>query len=190
MKKIILALSLLTLLAGCEEPVANTTPGDVEDEAHFEETSQKVMEPQPFYITALYRENETYTMEQTPVMWLSEAEGTCRNYSEYLEEESSTPSCNPNGFLLVESDVRLISQDIQAETKVYIKNLASMLGLDSTEADQEGNYEITLEELVAAFEEYPDFFAVTPFELEFGTVTVDGIEMSDQITAIKEIYIP
>jgi len=183
MKKFLLALTVLSLLAGCSEstPVVETPT---------EETSQKVMAPQPFYITALYMENDAYTMNQTFVNWLSESEGSCRTNGEVTYEGSSIPECNPNGFLLMEGDVGLISQNIPVETKVYVKNLGTVLALDSTEMDEEGNFEITLEELMTAFEDNPEFFEVTPFEVEFGTVVVDGQEMSDQISAINEIYIP
>ena len=103
MKKFLLALSLVTLLAGCESPVTNTTPGDVEDEAHFEETSEKVMAPQPFYITDLSMDEDgDYLLTQNPVRWLSEEEGTCRTNGSPAGEDAALPECNPNGFLIIE----------------------------------------------------------------------------------------
>lgn len=188
MKKLLLAFGLFTLLlTACLQVEEIQVPP--EKETPVEETSEKVMEPQMFYITNIYIEEGKTMLARSMVRWLSESEGSCRNYSDNSEEKAVLPQCNPNGFLIVEGDVGLIS-DIPAETLVSIINLAPFMVLNSALADEEGYYQITLDELMTAFEENPDFFEVTPFILEYGTVTVDGVEMSDQVTALKEIYIP
>ncbi len=186
MKKLLLALSLLTLLAGCEEPVVNSTPGDPEDE--------KMFAPTPFYILDLDI-NEThvnggdYILTVDPVEWLSESEGTCRNSAEVTDEASSIPQCNPNGFLIVNDDTEnKVQYYILEQTSVYVNNVIFSSHPETKTLD--GVETITFEELMISLEDSPDFFAVTPFEVEYGTITVDGVEMSDQVTSIKEIYIP
>lgn len=193
MKKILLTLTVLTLLAGCEEsaPVVETPI-----EEPTEETSQKVMAPQPFYIISVTTDgrmaggNEINT---DPVAWLSMTDGTCLTRSPDTEgkseEELGMPVCNPNGFLIInESSDDTAGYMIADDTPVYVQNLATVLGMDF--AGTEVGTLITFEQLTKAFEENPEFFETTPFIFEFGTVTVDGLEMSDQVSAIKEIYIP
>ena len=175
MKKLLLILGLLLLLTACESPVVNTTPGDP--------AVEKVFAPHPFYIADLSMDEDGgYLLTQSLVTMLSEEEATCVNST---DEDDVKLKCNPNGFLIVEGDAQLQTV-IPAETPVYISNIPR--GAHPEEG--RGTDVITFEQLIARFEINPDFFAVTPFELEYGTVTVDGQEMTDQITAIKEIYIP
>lgn len=195
MKKLLLTLTVLTLLAACEAPVTNTTPGDVEDEAHFEESSEKVMAPQPFYIAGLsLNEDGTYRLTQQHVTWLSESEGTCVAPSPETENikqpDVEMPVCNPNGFLIIEDDFQLIIEDIPASTPVHAINLGAVVDYVDVEVQEDGSVTLSMADLLDSFGRDSDFFAVTPFELEYGTVTVDGQEMSDQVSAIKEIYIP
>lgn len=182
MKKFLLALTLISLLAACE----NTQ--SVEEETPPEESSAKVMAPQPFYIKNLYEEDGQHMIDRLTVAWLSESDGTCENEAD-SKDNSSLSTCNPNGFLIIEGDSELI-HDLPKETRIYVNNLGSILGLDAAEADEEGNYEITFEVLMMAFQDEPEFFEVTPFELGYGTMMVDGVERPDAITVLKEIYIP
>lgn len=180
MKKFLLALSLITLLAGCEEPVVNSTPGDP--------AVEKVFAPQMFYIADLgISEEGGYLLTQNIVTWLSESEGTCQTNGDVTDENSTIPMCNPNGFLIVKGDVRM-QVVVPAETPVYVRNAANIMGLETAEED--GSYKTTLADLQTAMVENPEFFEVTPFQLSYGTVTVDGQEMSDQVSALNEIYIP
>lgn len=175
MKKALIAFGLLLLLTACEEPVVEVT------------TSQKVMAPTPFYITEVTVVDSEQMINADPIMWLDSPDG-CTIPGTTGEQE--LPECNPNGFLIVnETSEDTVYYVIPKDTPVYIENLAPLLGMENAEVG-DGKEMISFEGLLAAFEANPEFFEVTPFELEYGTGMEDGQERSDMILAIKEIYIP
>ena len=191
MKKLFLLFGFALLLVGCEEtaPVVEIPSEDLV----IEEPSEKVMAPQPFYIADIYvsdggiNKGEQY-LEADPVVWLSASDGECTNMHD--SEATGLPECNPNGFLIVnERNSDIIHYWIPEGTPVYAQNLTVRLGMEYVGPTEEGTL-ISFEDLLTAFENTPDFFEGTPFELEYGTVMVDGQEMSDQIISIKERYIP
>lgn len=189
MKKLLLILGLsLLMLTACEKTVVNSTPGDP--------AFEKVFVPKPFYIQDIsVNEGDVheggYFLIADPVEWLSESEGTCINGADSVIQPNELPPafCNPNGFLIVnDSTTDTLQYWISEETPIFVNNVIftshpktkTVAGIDT----------MTVKELAMAFERSSDFFQFTPFEVEFGTITVGGIEMSDQIAAIKEIYIP
>ncbi len=152
-------------------------------------SNAKVMAPQPFYITEVTVVDSEQMITADPVIWLSSPDG-CTTPG--TTGEHDLPECNPNGFLIVnESSEDEMFYVIPKDTPVYAENLLPLLGMTNAEVGDGAEAEaISFEDLLAAFENNPEFFAGTPFELEYGTGMVDGQERSDMILAIKEIYIP
>lgn len=131
----------------------------IEQETPTEETSQKVMAPQPFYITDV---------------WM---DGPADEKYIKVDEVAASEENNED-----------IQYWIPPETLIYTTNFGTEV--ISFESTSEGTHVVDFEQLMSLFEKYPDYFATALFELEFGTVTVDGVEMTDQIISLKEIYLP
>ncbi len=114
------------------------------------------------------------------INWLTQ-DVTCATPGiEVSEDAIQLPLCNPNGFLILNEFTEGRILDVSPDVTVYTTNFGTV---------PEATYEISFEELVAAYEANKDYFIVAPFEIGTETLEADGTEY-EIVTSIQEKYIP
>lgn len=179
MKTIIALLSISLLLTGCANNNLRQTQNNINEQVSDEvvvevpellltEETQNI-EGDLYYIKDISTKDGKTSIEIDKIEWLSFNDNTC---STPPEVKADMPQCNPNGFLI---------QNSNPDLKIYEVLPSASIQTISFGTNPSGSTRISLQEFNEAFTSQKEYFEFAPFIIQ--------IE-DDAIVAIQEKYIP
>ncbi len=167
MKSIITLLSLSLLLSGCvnNNPKQNQNYTDAPISPEMKAAQQEEL----VYIKNIVTKNNKTYIDVDQIEWLSSTDDTC---STTPEVKAGMPQCNPNGFLIQNESLNVVSYEVSPQV-----NIKTTKSGENPLADSD----INLQEFNEYFTSQKEYFSLTPFYIQ----TEGGV-----ITKIQEKYIP
>ncbi|KKP37874.1 hypothetical protein A2483_03865 [Candidatus Peregrinibacteria bacterium RIFOXYC2_FULL_33_13] len=162
MKKITtIILSIVFILTAC----AQFLPQNNGSQGSENSGNEKIA-----YMKNIYEKEGKNFIDIDEIKWLSEVDNTCTTSTE--EATNEIPECNPNGFLIVNDEEKIVTFEIPSDLTVYTANLGQ---------DPSSGNALNVKIFTEVFNGNKETFEFAPFEIK-----VDG----DKVLSLKERYIP
>ncbi len=124
----------------------------------------KDIEGDLYYIKNIQTKNGKTSIEVDSIKWLSFADKTCSSPSEV---KADIPQCNPNGFLIENSNKKTMIYQVSPSAIIQTINLASN-PIENTSTE--------LKDFLDSFIKQKEFFEINPFIIQIENNVVTGIQ--------------